>query len=139
MHGALTRRSRSRPERPGGTGSGCWSSTTKPNWWPWPRRCSKGWATSRSATADSTAALQALRDDPQRFAAVITDEVMPRLSGTQLTQALRSFAPQMPVLLVSGYGGALLAQRAAAAGVTRVLAKPLQRVELARVLAEALA
>jgi signal transduction histidine kinase len=87
---------------------------------------------------DSTAALQALRERPQRFAAVITDEVMPELSGTQLTQTLRTFAPFVPVLLVSGYGGALLAQRAAAAGVTRVLAKPLQRADLSRALAELL-
>jgi signal transduction histidine kinase/CheY-like chemotaxis protein len=87
---------------------------------------------------DAPAALQALRDRPGHFAAVITDEVMPELSGTRLTQALRSFAPQLPVLLVSGYGGGLLAQRAAAAGVSRVLAKPLQRAELARAVAEVL-
>jgi signal transduction histidine kinase len=84
---------------------------------------------------DPAAALQALRDDAQRFAAVITDEVMPRLSGTQLTQALRQFAPHLPVLLVSGYGGALLAQRATMTGVTRVLTKPLQRVDLSHALA----
>jgi len=87
---------------------------------------------------DPGAALQALSDAPQRFAAVITDEVMPGLTGTQLTQALRQRAPHMPVLLVSGYGGALLAQRAGAAGVTRLLAKPLQRGDLARALAEVL-
>ena len=87
---------------------------------------------------DPAAALQALRDRPRHYAALITDELMPALSGTQLTQALRSFAPDLPVLLVSGHGGALLAQRAAAAGVTRVLAKPLQRVVLARALAELL-
>jgi signal transduction histidine kinase len=87
---------------------------------------------------DAMAALETLNTDPQRFAAVIIDEVMPRLSGTQLTQALRQRAPHVPVLLVSGYGGALLAQRAAAAGVTRVLAKPLQRADLARALAEVL-
>ncbi len=88
--------------------------------------------------SDSSAALQALRDDPTGFAAVITDEVMPRLSGTQLTEALRAELLDIPVLLVSGYGGALLAQRAAAVGVTRVLPKPLRRAELARALAEAL-
>jgi len=88
--------------------------------------------------SDPVAALQAFRAAPQRFAAVITDEVMPGLSGTQLTEALRQQAPQLPVLLISGYGGALLASRAAAAGVTRVLAKPLQRAELARALAELL-
>lgn len=87
---------------------------------------------------DPGAALQALNDDPQRFAAVITDEVMPGLTGTQLTQALRQRAPHVPVLLVSGYGGALLAQRAGAVGVTRLLAKPLQRNDLARALAEVL-
>ena len=88
--------------------------------------------------SDPTKALKALRDEPRRFAAVITDELMPVLGGTQLTEAIRQFAPQLPVLLVSGYGGALLASRAAAAGVTRVLAKPLQRAELARELAEVL-
>ena len=88
--------------------------------------------------SSASAALQALRDDPQGFSAVITDEVMPQLSGTQLTRALRRQLPGLPVLLVSGYGGAQLAQRALEAGVTRVLAKPLQRADLARVLAELL-
>ena len=82
--------------------------------------------------------MQTLQHDPQRFAAVITDEVMPGLTGTQLTQSLRQFAPRLPVLLLSGYGGALLAQRASAVGVTRVLAKPVQRAGLARVLTEVL-
>lgn len=88
--------------------------------------------------SDPAAALEAVRADPKRFDAVITDEVMPGLSGTQLTQAFRVHAPHVPVLLVSGYGGAMLASRAAAAGVTRVLSKPLQRAELARALTELL-
>ncbi len=83
---------------------------------------------------DPTAALDALRNEPQRYDALLTDEVMPALNGTQLTEALRAFAPQLPVLLVSGYGGPQLAARAAAVGVTRVLAKPLQRGELAQAL-----
>jgi signal transduction histidine kinase len=87
---------------------------------------------------DAEVALQALRARPRHYAALLTDEVMPGLGGTQLAQAVRAFAPRLPVLLVSGYGGALLAQRAAAAGVTRVLAKPLPRAELARALAELL-
>jgi signal transduction histidine kinase len=88
--------------------------------------------------SDPVAALLALREAPQQFAAVITDEVMPGMSGTELTAALRQQLPQLPVLLISGYGGALLASRAAAAGVSRVLTKPLQRVELAQALADVL-
>lgn len=87
---------------------------------------------------DPRAALAALRNEPERFDAVLTDEVMPELTGTQLTEALRAFAPQLPVLLVSGYGGPQLAARAATVGVTRVLAKPLQRAELALALAQLL-
>lgn len=88
--------------------------------------------------SDPALALQALRDDPQRFAAVITDEVMPGLTGTQFTEVLRQFAPDLPVLLATGYGGASLATRAAAAGVSRVLGKPLQRSELASSLTQLL-
>lgn len=83
---------------------------------------------------DPQAALDALRSEPGRYDALLTDEVMPTMTGTQLTEALRAFAPQLPVLLVSGYGGPQLAARAAAVGVTRVLAKPLQRAELAQAL-----
>jgi len=87
---------------------------------------------------DPVAALEALRGQPAGFDALITDEVMPRLSGTALVAAAHEVAPGLPVLLVSGYGGASLAQRAAAIGVTRVLAKPLQRSELADALANLL-
>jgi signal transduction histidine kinase len=87
---------------------------------------------------DPQAALQALQAEPARYAALITDEVMPGLTGTGLTEAAQAFAPGLPVLLISGYGGSLLAQRAASVGVSRVLAKPLQRAELAQALAELL-
>jgi CheY-like chemotaxis protein len=87
---------------------------------------------------DPTAALQVLRAEPRRFAAVLTDEAMPGLNGTELTEALRAHLPDLPVLLVTGYGGALLASRAAQAGVNRVLTKPLRRAELASALAELL-
>jgi CheY-like chemotaxis protein len=87
---------------------------------------------------DPAAALQALRDEPARYAALLTDEVMPGLTGTQLTQAAHRIAPDLPVLLISAYGGTALAARAREAGVTRVLAKPLQRGDLSRALRELL-
>jgi CheY-like chemotaxis protein len=88
---------------------------------------------------DSEVALEALRVDPGSFDAIITDESMPGLSGIQLTQGAHRIVAATPVLLVSGHGGALIARRAAEAGVSHVLAKPLQRVDLARAMASALA
>lgn len=63
---------------------------------------------------------------------------MPGLTGTGMTRLMLAVAPGLPVLLVSGHGGALMARRAADAGVRRVLGKPLQRAELATALAELL-
>jgi signal transduction histidine kinase/CheY-like chemotaxis protein len=80
-------------------------------------------------------ALQAVQRSPTRFSAVVTDEVMPEMSGTQLAAQVLALAPRMPVLLVSGYGGALLAQRALAVGIQRVLTKPVPRAELSQAIA----
>ena len=88
--------------------------------------------------SDPVAALRSVQQDAWRFSAVITDELMPVLSGTELANGVALCAPQIPVLLVSGYGGANLAERAAKAGIKQVLAKPLQRAQIAHALAELL-
>jgi len=85
---------------------------------------------------DPLAALEAVKAAPGTFAAVVSDEVMPGMSGTELAAAANEADPGLPVLLVSGHGGALLAQRAAEAGVSRVLGKPLRRAELAEALSD---
>jgi signal transduction histidine kinase/CheY-like chemotaxis protein len=86
----------------------------------------------------SAAALQAFRLDSQRFDLVVTDENMPGLTGTELTRELRQLRAAIPVILMSGYGGPQLAERAAAAGILEVLRKPLQRRELSEALARIL-
>ena len=88
--------------------------------------------------ASSTEALARFTAAPDRFDLVLSDERMPGLSGTELVAALRRIRPDLPVVLASGYGGPGLAQRAAAAGVRVLVAKPLARAELARAVAQAL-
>ena len=86
----------------------------------------------------SGAALQAFRADPQRFNLILTDEAMPDLVGTELAREIRQVAPAIPIVLMSGYGGSQLTQRAAAIGINEVLRKPLQRRDLAESLARVL-
>jgi CheY-like chemotaxis protein len=86
----------------------------------------------------SDLALQAFRARPERFDLVLTDEAMPDLVGTALAREIRLLRPDVPIILMSGHGGAPLAHRAAAIGVKEVLHKPLQRVDLAEALARAL-
>jgi DNA-binding NtrC family response regulator len=87
----------------------------------------------------STAALRAFRAHPDRFDAVLTDEVMPELPGTELAREITTTSPGALILLISGHGGPYLAERAGAAGVSAILRKPLQRRDLAEALARLLA
>jgi signal transduction histidine kinase/ActR/RegA family two-component response regulator len=87
----------------------------------------------------STAALRAFRAHPDRFDAVLTDEVMPELPGTELAREITTTSPGALILLMSGHGGPYLAERAGAAGVSAMLRKPLQRRDLAEALARLLA
>ena len=86
----------------------------------------------------SRAALEAFIAEPQRFDAVLTDEAMPDLVGSELAFEIRRMRPAIPIILMSGYGGAQLTNRAAEIGVNEVLRKPLHRVDLAESLARAL-
>ncbi len=74
--------------------------------------------------SSSRAALEAFRADPKRFDAVVSDEVMPELTGTQLVVELRKLRPGIPVVIATGFGGPGFETRALAAGVNRVLRKP---------------
>ena len=86
----------------------------------------------------SRAALAAFSAQPQRFDAVLTDEAMPDLAGTELASEIRRLRPAVPIILMSGYGGAQLTTRAAEIGVKEVLRKPLHRRDLAESLARVL-
>ena len=86
----------------------------------------------------SAAALAAFHRRPDRYDLVLTDENMPGLTGTELTRQLRQVRADIPVVLMSGYAGAQLAERAAAVGIHEVLRKPLQRRDLSEALARTL-
>jgi nitrogen-specific signal transduction histidine kinase/ActR/RegA family two-component response regulator len=86
----------------------------------------------------STAALEAFRAAPERFDAVLSDESMPEMTGSELARAIREIRGDIPIVLMSGYVTAALAHRARDAGVLDVLAKPLVARDIARSLADAL-
>jgi CheY-like chemotaxis protein len=88
--------------------------------------------------ADAGAALAEFERAPGRFDAVLTDEVMPGFTGTQLATELRARRTDLPVILVSGYIGSMLSELAAAAGVREILKKPVHSQDLASALARAL-
>ena len=60
--------------------------------------------------ADGAEALELVRGGVVDFGVVLSDIVMPRLNGVQLLQSLSVLRPELPVILMSGYGTAQLAE-----------------------------
>jgi PAS domain S-box-containing protein len=89
--------------------------------------------------SDPRSALASLEAMPSEYDLVLTDEMMPGMTGTSLARAARRARPSLPVILISGYTGPILTQVALSAGVREVLRKPIHARELAAALARALA
>jgi PAS domain S-box-containing protein len=88
--------------------------------------------------SSSTAALEAFRAEPQRFHAVLTDESMPEMTGSELVRAIRALRPDIPILMMTGFVTPALSARSKELGVVEVLSKPLVTRDIARGLAAAL-
>jgi signal transduction histidine kinase/ActR/RegA family two-component response regulator len=83
-----------------------------------------------------TAALAAFRADPCRFDLVLTDEIMPAVTGTELARAVHEVRPELPIVLMTGHSAAARAIRGEAMGIREVLRKPLLSADLATAVAK---
>jgi CheY-like chemotaxis protein/anti-sigma regulatory factor (Ser/Thr protein kinase) len=73
--------------------------------------------------------------DQKMYSAVITDLGMPYIDGRQVADAVKSMAPSMPVILLTGWGRRLQAEGDTPTHVDVVLAKPPKLRDLREALA----
>lgn len=83
------------------------------------------------AKTSSIDALEAFQQEPDRFALVITDQVMPNMTGTQLAQNLISIRPDIPVILCSGFPDTICPEELKDIGIREFIVKPISRQEIA--------
>jgi PAS domain S-box-containing protein len=88
---------------------------------------------------DSQQALDLFRADPAAFDAVVTDQTMPGMSGTDLSREILAIRPDMPIVLVTGFSESLSKERAKALGIREFLLKPVLRKDLAQAVSRAMA
>ncbi len=81
------------------------------------------------------AALQAFVANPERFDAVLTDEMLPGMPGRELARRLLALREHLPIVIMSGKVTPDLEESARAIGVKAVLHKPLRLKEMADALA----
>jgi PAS domain S-box-containing protein len=75
-------------------------------------------------------ALEAFQAAPQECDLVITDQIMPHMTGEALARALHKIRPEIPIILCTGFSHALTAEKVAAVGINAYLMKPLVSREL---------
>lgn len=89
---------------------------------------------SAHACTDPYHALYLFSRASERFDAVIVDEMMPGMKGTDLTRQLLQIKHDIPVLLVTGHADMISLEQIRESGVYAVLMKPVSRERLHEVL-----
>lgn len=87
-----------------------------------------------TAVESSEDALRVFEGDPDGFDLVITDQTMPRLAGSDLSQKILMIRPEMPIILCTGYSSIMDEVRAQKIGIKEYVMKPYRTEEIARVI-----
>ena len=88
--------------------------------------------------ADSRKALGFIEEHCSEIDIIVTDLVMPGVTGVELAKAGLKRRKDLPIIFCSGYTAAITPEEVAALGIRRFATKPLQRNELARLVRETL-
>jgi two-component system, cell cycle sensor histidine kinase and response regulator CckA len=81
-----------------------------------------GYEVLEAASGEEALALAGRHDRPINL--LLSDVIMPRMSGRQLAESLRRWLPDLPVLFMSGYSGEALASHGFDEGELDLLEKP---------------
>ncbi len=88
---------------------------------------------------NSKEALEAFLQNPGGFDLIITDQIMPEITGTRLIKHVRQANPTVPIILFTGYNDAELESSSPCqTGCNRIVKKPLRNADLAFIIRKVL-
>ncbi|MFT7699999.1 MAG: PAS domain S-box-containing protein [Candidatus Krumholzibacteriia bacterium] len=87
---------------------------------------------------DPNEALEAFRARPDDFDVLVTDLTMPGLTGRELAHEVKAIAPNLPIIICSGYNKYANQDTADSLGIFAFAQKPLKVNELGNLIASAL-
>jgi CheY-like chemotaxis protein len=85
-----------------------------------------------TACLSSIEALTLFKEAPEQYDIVITDHMMPNMTGMELARRLHQHRPGIPVILCSGSSDAAIEAEAGSVGIARFLVKPVLGSDIAR-------
>jgi signal transduction histidine kinase/CheY-like chemotaxis protein len=90
------------------------------------------------AETNSLDALEQFQEKPDEFDLVITDQVMPNMTGTELAGEIFAIRQNMPVILFSGFPEQICREELKRIGINHFIMKPVNRQELTEIMQEIL-
>jgi PAS domain S-box-containing protein len=93
---------------------------------------------SVTARANSLDALNLFKKDPYAFDLVVTDLVMPMMSGDELANHLLAIRPDIPIILITGYAEQITPEKAELIGVKKLATKPMVLKDIAKLIRDVL-
>jgi two-component system cell cycle sensor histidine kinase/response regulator CckA len=91
------------------------------------------------AAGSGVEAVRIAESHPGPIHLLLTDVVMPGMSGPDVARSVRALHPELAILYMSGYGGGAMTERGALYPDAGVLAKPFSPDVLTRTVRDALA
>ncbi|MBE0531246.1 MAG: PAS domain S-box protein [Rhodospirillales bacterium] len=86
------------------------------------------------ALTSPAAALAVFQSMADQFDIVVTDQVMPNMTGDVLARKLRELRPDIPIILCTGYAPPASAMARKAVGINEVVRKPIEPSELGQII-----
>ncbi|MCB1120719.1 MAG: PAS domain S-box protein [Verrucomicrobiae bacterium] len=83
-----------------------------------------------TALSGSIEALDAFRKDPDSFDLVISDQIMPNMTGMDLARQILEIRPEIPVILSTGFSEGVNREEVLSAGLCDFYMKPITSKEL---------
>lgn len=83
-------------------------------------------------------ALELIKMNPDKYRLIITDMIMPKMTGEKLALAIRKIGPDIPIILWTGYSENISSDTLSEIGVNEVLMKPITLSHLANTLRKVL-
>ncbi len=91
-----------------------------------------------TARTSNIEALEAFRAQPEKFDLVITDQIMPNMTGEVLARELIRIRPDIPIILCAGYSEAISEEKCKSLGIKKFIMKPILIGEMSQVIRESL-
>ncbi len=87
-----------------------------------------------AAETSSVQALELFKQEPEQFDLVVTDQIMPGMTGVELSEGLLAIRPDIPIILCTGFSEIIIKEEAADIGIRQIVQKPVIASELIHII-----